>query len=94
MGFARRLRRPHLRRDLLAAFPLDARDIVLALQVEPEPRVVAEIAAEAHRRLGGDRAAAVENVGDAVGGHAERDGEPVGTEAPGLQFHLEQAAGV
>jgi len=52
------------------------RDIVLALQVEPKLRAVAKIAAEADRRVGGDRTAAVPNVGDAAGRHA--DIKPVG----------------
>jgi ActR/RegA family two-component response regulator len=51
-----------LRGDLLAAFAPDPRDVMLALEIEPESGAVAEIAAESHRRLGGDRAAAVDNV--------------------------------
>jgi hypothetical protein len=45
--------------------PLDDRDLVLALQIEPELRAVAEVASEPDRRIGGDRAPRVENIGDA-----------------------------
>ena len=40
----------------------------MALQVEPELGAVAEVAAEAHRRVGADQAPAVQNLRD-PGGH-------------------------
>lgn len=43
---------------------LDHRDIVLALQVEPELRPIAEIAAKADGSIGADGASAVHNIGD------------------------------
>jgi len=50
---------------------LDDRNVVLILQVQPELRAVAEVAAEPHRGVGRDRTPAVENVGDATRRHAE-----------------------
>jgi len=37
----------------------------VALQIEPKLRIVAEIPTKPHRRIGGDRAPSIENVGDA-----------------------------
>src|SRR5829696_9366914 len=48
------LRGPHALGDLLPSLPLDQRDVVLALEVEPELAAIAEIATEAHRRVGRD----------------------------------------
>src|SRR5665647_1138203 len=62
---SRRVRRPHPLRNLSALLALHHADVILALQVEPELRAVAEIAAEPHRRVGGNRASRVENIGDA-----------------------------
>jgi hypothetical protein len=53
---------------------------ILTLQVEPELRAVAEIAAPPHRRIGRNRPAAVQNIGDAAGWDAEVESEPVGAE--------------
>ena len=64
---SRRIRRPHALGDLAAVLPLHDRDVVLALQVEPEPRAVAEVAPEPDRRIGGDRAPRIENIRDAAG---------------------------
>jgi hypothetical protein len=91
---SRRVRRPHPLRDLPALLPLDQRNVVLALQIEPELRAVTEIAAEPHRGVGGDRAPGVENVGDAAGRHADVERQPVGGELARRQFALEQAAGM
>jgi len=52
---------------------LDHRNVVPRLQVQPELRAVAEIAAEPHGGISGDRAAAVEDVGDAPRRYAEVD---------------------
>ena len=56
--------------DFGAAFAFDGRDIVLALQIEPELSAIAEIPAEPQGGVGGDRAAAIEDIGDAPRGHA------------------------
>jgi uncharacterized membrane protein YfcA len=90
----RRVRRPDPPGNLAALLALHDRDVVLALQVEPELRAVAEIAAEPHRRVCCDRAAAVENVGDAAGRHADIERQPVGAEAAGRELALQQTAGV
>jgi hypothetical protein len=58
----------------------------LTLQVQPELRAVAEVAAEPHRGVGGDGAATVENVGDAAGRYAEIERKAVRTECARLQF--------
>src|SRR5229473_1642184 len=56
---------PHPPADVRALLAFDHGNIVLALQIEPEPRRVAEISAQPHRRIGGNRAPSIENVGDA-----------------------------
>ena len=61
-----RIRGPHALRDLASLLPFNQRDVVLALQVEPELRAVAEIAPEAHRRICADRAATVQDIRDAA----------------------------
>jgi hypothetical protein len=66
----KRVGRLNTPRDLLAALGLDHGEVVLALQVEPELRVVAEMPAKAQRRFGGDPAPTVQDVGDAAGWHA------------------------
>lgn len=60
----RRVRRPHPLRDLTALLPLHHGNVVLALQIEPELRTVAEITAEPHRRIGGDGAPSVQDIRD------------------------------
>src|SRR4051794_34548730 len=65
-----RIRRPDALCDFAALLSLGDRDVVLALQAEPKLSAVAEIAAEAHRSVGGDRAPPIQNVGDAAGWHA------------------------
>lgn len=68
---ASRIRRPDPSRDLGAFLALHQRDLVLPLEVEPELRAVAEVAAEAHGGVGVDRATGVEDVDDTPRGHAE-----------------------
>jgi hypothetical protein len=72
--------------------PLDNRDIVLAPQVEPELRTVAEIAPEPDRCIGGDRTPRVEDTGDAAGGHADVERQPVGRELARRKLSLQQVA--
>ena len=62
MGGSRRVGGADALGDLRAAVALDQSDLVLALEVEPELRPVAEVAAEAYRRVGGDPAPAVQDV--------------------------------
>jgi hypothetical protein len=54
-----------LARHLRAYLADGERRLVLGLPVDPEPRVIAKIAAEAQRGLGADRAFSVENADDA-----------------------------
>src|SRR5215208_7870337 len=86
------LRGPHALGDLLPSLPLDQGDVVLALEVEPELAAVAEIATEAHRRVGRDRAAPVEDVGDVPRGDAEVEREAVRAQGPRLDFAPQQPA--
>ena len=62
----RHIRRMNVFSDFLAAFMFSHRDVILALKVEPELRVVAKIAAKTQGRVGADRTPAVQNVGDAA----------------------------
>jgi hypothetical protein len=63
-----RIRRPDAPGNLDALLPLDHANVILTLQVQPELRAVAEVAAEPHGGIGRDRAAAMENVGDTAEG--------------------------
>jgi hypothetical protein len=93
-GESRRVGWPYPLRDLCTMLALDDREIILALQIQPKLRAIAEIAAEPHRRVGGNRAPLVEDVGDAPGRHAEVEREPVGAEFARLQFTPQQASGM
>jgi seryl-tRNA synthetase len=64
----------------------------LALQVEPELRAVAEVAAKPYCGIGGDCAAAVENVSNAARRHAEIKREPICAEGARIQLSLEQTS--
>jgi hypothetical protein len=90
----RRIRRPDSPFDLRALLPLDNADVVLALQIQPELRAVAEVAAEPDRGVSGDRAAAIKNVRDAAGWHTNVERQPVGAELACNKFTLEQTAGM
>jgi hypothetical protein len=76
----RRIRRMHVLSDFFAAFLLRQRNVILPLQVDPELRAVAEVAAQAQCRIRTDRAAAVQNIGDAARGNAKQDSEAIGAE--------------
>jgi hypothetical protein len=65
-------------RDRFAALALDQSYVVLTLQIEPELRPVAEVATQAHRGVGGDGAASVQNVRNPARRHTEVQGQPVG----------------
>lgn len=69
-------------------------DVVLALQIEPELRAVAEVAAEADGGIGGDGAPAIQDVGDAAGGNAKIQRQPACAEPADVQLALEQTAGM
>jgi hypothetical protein len=57
-------------------------------------RAVAKVTTEADRSVGADRPAAIENVSDPAGRHANIEGEPVGAQAPRSQFAFQQTARV
>ena len=63
---SRRVRRLNAPRDIRAALVFDQGDVILALQVELELRAVVEVATQPNRSVGGNRAAAVQSVGDAA----------------------------
>src|ERR1019366_7809635 len=89
-----RIRRPDSPSDLGALLALDHADVILTLQLQPELRAVAEIAAEPHRGIGRDPAAAVEDVGDTAAGNADIERQTVCTELSRDQFALQQTTGV
>ncbi len=66
--------------------------VVLALQVQPEARAVAEETAKPQRRVSGDRLASVQDVGDAAGRHAQVMCQSVGAQAASFELALEQSA--
>src|SRR6478672_11241924 len=86
---SRRIRWPHALCDLRALLPLNDADVVLALQIQPELCAVTKVTSEAHGRIGGDRAAAIQNVRDAARRHANVERQPVGAELAGRQFALQ-----
>ena len=90
----RRIRRPHAAGYLDAPVALDHGDVELTLQVQPELRAIAEIAAKADRGIGGDRSPAVQDVGDAAGRHADIERQPIGAQCARAQFALQQTAGM
>jgi hypothetical protein len=69
-----------------AALALDQGNVILALQVEPELRAVAEISPEADGGIGADRAASVENIGDAAGWNTEVESQSVRTQRTDLEL--------
>jgi hypothetical protein len=72
----------------------DHGDIVLALQIEPELRAVAEVSAQPYRGVGGDRPLCVEDVGDATRRHAASERQTVGAELAGAEFAFQKPAWV
>lgn len=86
-----RVNPPH---DFLSHSALGNRDVVLALQIKPELRAVAEVAGKAECRIGGDRAAAVENAGDAARRHAEIERQAVGAQSAAIKLAAEQPSGM
>ena len=81
--------RSHSFGDLRSALPLDPRDVVLALETDPEWCTIAEIKTETHRRIGGDRTAAVQNVRHAARRNADVERQPVGAQAPRRELALQ-----
>ena len=75
---SRRIGRSDALGDLGALFSLNDADVILPLQVQPELRAVTEVAAEPHRGVGRDRAAKIENIGDAARRDADIERQPVG----------------
>jgi hypothetical protein len=59
-----RIRGPDAPGNFRTLLPLDHANVILSLQVQPELRAVAKIAAEPHRGIGRDPSAAIEDVGD------------------------------
>lgn len=68
--------------------------VVLGLQVEPEPGVGAEPVAEAKRRVAGDGALAGDDLADAVGRHGDLARESGRRDPESFEFALEDFAGV
>ena len=91
---SRRICRVYALHDFLTHFALGHRDVVSALQVEPELRAVAEVAGQPECRVGGDRAAAVKDAGDAARRHAEIERQAVGAEFPAFEFAAQQPSGM
>jgi hypothetical protein len=59
------------------AFSLYHSDVILALQIQPELRAIAEITAKPHSGVGRNRTAAVNNIGDTARRYAEIEGKPI-----------------
>src|SRR5258708_4653755 len=68
--------------------------VVRPRKPQQDRAVVAKVAPQPHRRIGRDRAAKVEDIGDPAGGYADIERQPVGAELAGRQLALQQAAWV
>ncbi len=84
----RRVCRADATSNFLAMIPFDDSNVVLALEIEPELRAVAEVRAEPDCCMGTDRPAPVEDVGDATLRHTEIDGQTVGAQVSCGKFAL------
>ena len=73
-GCVCRANAPH---DLGSMLSLDRGNVVLALQIKPELCAIPEITTESHGRIGSNRAATVEDVGDTAGRYPKIEGQPV-----------------
>lgn len=82
------------RLDGLSGFFLGAAQVAESLEVEPELGAGAEEMGEAQGGIAGDAAGAVEDLRDAVGGHAELAGEFGGAHVERLQFFGQMFAGM
>ena len=82
----------HLSMNLPATLSLKHRQVVLALQVQPEARAVAKVTAKPQRRVSSDRPASVQDLGDATGRYTKVKCESVGAQAAGFELALEQSA--
>ena len=67
---------------------------MLALQIQPELRAIAKIAAEPHRSIRGDRPPPIQNIRYAPRRHTEIERKPVGAQASDGKFPLQQTAWV
>jgi hypothetical protein len=83
-----RVRRPHPPNNLVPAFSLYHPDVILALQIEPELRTIAEIASKPHRRVGRNRTPAVKNIRDTARRYAEIKRKPIRAKFAGGQLAL------
>jgi hypothetical protein len=63
---SRRVSRADALRDLGSMLTLDDGNVILALKIKPELCTVSKIATEANRCIGGNRAATIENAGNAA----------------------------
>lgn len=69
---------------LMPAPVVDERDLVLALQIDPEPGAGAEVAPETNGGVGRDGAASVQNVGDPARWHRQIQGQAIRAQAAGF----------
>lgn len=71
--------------------PLDHGNVVSALQIKPELCTMPELATESDSRIGGNRAATIEYIGDTARRHPKIEGEPLCTQIAGLQLTFQEA---
>ena len=80
--------------DLLSEFPLGDLKIVGGLEIHPERRAIAEVACEAKRRFRADRTRAVDDSRNAIGRHAQLQGERMRVESSRCDLFRENLAGM
>jgi hypothetical protein len=69
-------------------------EVKLSPKGKPRLRAVAEVTAEAHGRVGADRAPPVEDIGDAPRWSAEVERQTIGAQPGGRKLALEETAGM
>ena len=80
--------------DLFTVLSLHDGDVVPALQIEPELGAVAKIECQPKCRIGSDRPAAIQNVGDPSRRNARTYCKAVGAQFSRRHFAAENAAKV
>src|SRR5258708_2535049 len=89
-----RLGRADAGADLASVRALRYLQITEKLEIEPEPRFVAEISRETKRRVGGDAALPVQDVRDAAGGNAQIQSQSISAQPARIQLLLQNLTGM
>jgi len=84
------LKYPDTRRDLVSKLACRDPHVILRLKIHPEPRLHVKIQTQAQRRIGRDRAAAVDKLADAARGNVDVRRKLTGRDTHRLHEFLQQ----